>query len=119
ALGLSLFFLGSPPGIAERAAAELQRDFPGLRIGVHHGFFDKTPGSAENDAVVAQINRARPDILLIGFGMPLQEHWLRQNWAALDVGVTVTVGALFDYVAQVVPRAPRWITDHGFEWLAR
>lgn len=118
--GHSLFLLGAKPGVAEKAAAILAERWPGLTIaGAHHGYFDKTPGSAENGQVVAQINAARPGVLLVGFGMPAQEMWLDANWPNLTVNVALTVGALFDYVAEEVPRAPRWVTDNGLEWLAR
>ncbi len=118
--GLSLFFLGGRPGVAEKAAARLQRTFPGLRIlGAHHGYFDKTPGSAENEAVVREINAARPDVLLVGFGMPLQERWLMENWDRVAANVALTGGGLFDIVSGVLRRGPRWMTDHGLEWLAR
>lgn len=118
--GHSLFLLGARPGVAEKAAGILAERWPGLTIaGTHHGFFDKTPHSAENEQVLAQINAARPGVLLVGFGMPAQELWLDANWPDLTADVALTVGALFDYVAGEVPRAPRWITDNGLEWLGR
>lgn len=116
----SLYLLGAAPGVAERAAAALVKQTPGLRIaGVQHGYFDKSPASPENQAVLAEIKRLKPSLLLVGFGMPLQETWLAENWGKLDVNVALTVGALFDTLAGDIPRAPRWVTDHGFEWLAR
>lgn len=118
--GLSLFCLGARPGVAKKAAARLKERFPGLRIaGVHHGYFDHTPGSPENEAVVQQINAANPDILVVGFGMPLQEWWLKENWDRVDAGVAITLGAIFDYVSGELRRGPRVLTDNGFEWLAR
>lgn len=118
--GGSIYLLGAAPGVAERAAARLQKDLPGLRVaGVQHGYFDKTGDSAENQAVLAEINRLKPSLLLVGFGMPVQETWLAEHWERLDVNVALTVGALFDTLAGDIPRAPRWLTDHGLEWLAR
>jgi N-acetylglucosaminyldiphosphoundecaprenol N-acetyl-beta-D-mannosaminyltransferase len=118
--GFTLFFLGSRPGVADKAAARLRERFPNLRIaGTHHGYFDKTPGSAENEAVIQQINAARPHILFVGFGMPLQERWLADNWERLDVNVAFTCGALFDYVSGELRRSPKWMNDHGLEWLGR
>ncbi len=118
--GLSFFLLGSRPGVADKAAERLRERFPNLRIvGTHHGYFDKTPGSAENEAVIAQINAAKPNILFVGFGMPLQERWLEENWHRLDVNVAFTCGALFDYVSGELRRAPKWMNDHGLEWLGR
>lgn len=116
----SLFFLGSRPGIAEKAAAQLLKRYPRLNIvGVHHGFFDKTKGNLENEDVIQRINEASPDILVVGFGMPLQELWLNENWERLNVRVALTGGAVFDYVSGELPRAPQWMNDHGLEWLGR
>jgi len=116
----SVFMIGGQAGVTERVASEFKRRFPDLRIaGTHHGYFDKTPGSTENQAVIQAINAARPNILLVGFGMPTQERWLLDNWARLDVNVALTVGAAFDYLAGEVRRAPKWMTDHGLEWLGR
>ncbi|MBM4430039.1 MAG: WecB/TagA/CpsF family glycosyltransferase, partial [Chloroflexi bacterium] len=85
---LTLFFLGSRPGVAEEAAACLQGRFPALRVvGVHHGYFDKSPGSPDNESVVRAINTLRPNILVVGFGMPLQERWLLENWERVEVNV--------------------------------
>ncbi|BCX02595.1 MAG: UDP-N-acetyl-D-mannosaminuronic acid transferase [Candidatus Roseilinea sp.] len=118
---LSLYLLGGQPGIAERAADVLRRQYTSLAIaGVHHGHFDKRPNSHENCDVLAKIEAVRPDILLVGFGMPAQEYWLRDNWDRMPhVKVAITVGALFDYVSGNARRAPRWMTDHGLEWLGR
>jgi len=118
--GFSLFFLGARPGVAEEASARLRRSHPDLKIvGVRHGFFDHRVGSTENEAVVAEINAARPDVLFLGLGMPLQERWLMENHRRLDVGVALTGGAVFDYASGRLRRGPRLLTDNGFEWLAR
>jgi len=118
--GLTFFFVGSRPGVAAAAAVRLQAQFPTLKIvGTQHGEFDKTLGCVENDAVVRAINAARPNVLLVGFGMPLQEKWLLENWKRLDGNVALPVGAALDYMAGATPRGPRWMRDHGLEWLAR
>ena len=118
--GLSLFFLGARPGVAEKASARLKEKAPGLKItGVHHGYFDRTPEGAENEAVLRKINAASPDILVVGFGMPLQELWLKENWDRLNARVAITLGAIFDYVSGELRRGPPLLTDNGFEWLAR
>lgn len=117
---LSLFFLGARPGVAQKAAARLKERYPDLKIaGVHHGYFDSAPGKPENEAVLQEINAARPDLLLVGFGMPLQERWLMRNWDRIDARVALTGGAVFDYVSGELKRGPRILTDNGFEWLAR
>lgn len=118
--GLSLYFLGARPGVAEAAATRLRKRYPGLRIaGVRHGYFDPSPGSPENEAVVRGINASRPDVLVVGLGMPLQEWWLWQNHGRLDARVSMNLGAVFDYVSGDLRRGPRLLVDNGFEWLAR
>ncbi len=116
----ALFLLGARPGVAERAARNLQKKHPGLKIaGTHHGYFDKSGNQPENQQVIKLVNDAQPDILLVAFGMPLQELWLLENWDELHAGAAIPVGALFDYLAGEVRRPPRWMTDHGLEWFGR
>lgn len=118
--GLSMFLLGAKPGVVERAANALQQAAPGLKIvGTHHGYFDSSPASHEQHTLIGQINFLKPDILVVGFGMPLQEKWIDQNKDQLDTMVFIPVGAMFDYLAGETARAPRWMTDHGLEWLGR
>ena len=101
-------------------AATLQAGCRGLQIaGTQHGFFDKTPGNAENEAMIQAINDCQPNILLVGFGMPIQERWLYENWPRLKVNVAITCGALFEYLSGDLKRGPRWMTQNYLEWLAR
>jgi N-acetylglucosaminyldiphosphoundecaprenol N-acetyl-beta-D-mannosaminyltransferase len=116
----TFFFLGAKPGVAETAAARLQERYPGLKIvGIEHGYFDKSPNSPENRAVIRNINAVKPNFLLLGFGMPLQERWLMENWDAIDANIALTGGAVFDYISGELRRAPTWVTNYGFEWLGR
>ena len=118
--GYSLFLLGNPPGVPDRAFAQLQARYPRLQLaGVQHGYFNHTAGHPENEAVIQKINAAHPDILLVGFGMPEQERWLQANWPRLKANITLTCGALFEYMASDLKRGPHWMTDHYLEWLAR
>ncbi len=117
---LSLYFLGTRCDVIENAAQVYRARFPGLRIvGCHDGYFDKSAASPANVALVEEINRLHPDILVVGLGMPLQEQWILENWEHLEVKVAVPVGAMFDFIAGETLRAPRWVTDHGLEWLSR
>ena len=118
--GFSLFFLGARPGVAEKAARRLEYRFPKLRIaGAEHGYFERTLGSPENEAIIKRINAVRPDVLLVGFGMPVQEFWLAENWEKVDANVALTGGAVFDYVSGELRRGPRFLTDRGLESVAR
>jgi N-acetylglucosaminyldiphosphoundecaprenol N-acetyl-beta-D-mannosaminyltransferase len=117
---LTLYLLGAKPGVADQAARVLAAAVPGaIVVGTHHGYFDKSPSSAEQLALVAEINALHPHILVIGFGMPIQERWILENRSRLNVGVLLPVGAMFDYVTGTTSRAPRWMTENGLEWLGR
>ena len=117
---LSLYLLGSRPGVAEAAAARLRDRHLGLRIaGTHHGYFDHTAGGEASLDVIAQINAARPDLVLVGFGMPLQESWIAAHRGSIEAAVVLSAGAAFDYVSGQLRRPPRWMTGYGLEWLGR
>ena len=118
--GLSFFFLGARPGVADKCSESLRERFPKLKVvGTHHGYFDKTPACEATEEVIKLINSAQPDILVVGFGMPAQERWLLENWERINAYIALPVGAMFDYLTGEVPRAPRWMTEHGLEWLGR
>lgn len=118
--GYTLFFLGAKPGVADKAAEKLQERYPNLRIvGTHDGYFDKSIESSENQEVIKKINARKPNILIMGMGMPLQERWLVENWDEIDANVALTGGAVFDYLSGDLKRAPRWMTENGLEWLGR
>jgi N-acetylglucosaminyldiphosphoundecaprenol N-acetyl-beta-D-mannosaminyltransferase len=112
----SIYLLGAARDVVTRAAAALKAREPDVRIaGIRDGYFAKQ--GPENDQVVAEINRARPNILLVGFGMPVQEQWVRDNAHRLDVNVIMVVGGFFDRLSGEVPWTPRWMTDNGLEWV--
>jgi exopolysaccharide biosynthesis WecB/TagA/CpsF family protein len=111
-----LYFLGCEPGVAEAAAEQLLNKFPKLKIvGTQHGYFTE----AEEQSIISEINNTKPDILLVGFGVPQQEKWLAKNLQKLQVPVAWGVGALLEYYALKTPRAPRWMRQSGLEWLFR
>jgi N-acetylglucosaminyldiphosphoundecaprenol N-acetyl-beta-D-mannosaminyltransferase len=115
--GYRLFFLGGEKGVAEKAALELERKYPGLEIaGCHHGYLQLDRDGPE---LVEMINQSRTDILLVGFGTPLQEKLIFQHRTNLKVPVIWAVGALFDFASGKTPRAPQWMLNHGLEWLYR
>ena len=117
--GWRVFYLGHAPGVAERAATRIRAEFPGVTLQVRDGFFDATPGSPENAAVVAEIEAFRPGVLLVGMGMPRQELWIHRNRSALPPCAMLPVGAAFDYEAGVQVQAPRWMGRLGIEWAFR
>ena len=110
----SVFLLGAKPGIAEKAAENMEKAYPGLRIaGTQDGYFkDDTP-------VIDKINEASPDFLLVCLGAPKQELWMAKNEKKLNVGFMAGLGGTLDVFAGVVKRAPKRWQDSGFEWLYR
>ena len=116
--GKSLYLLGSDPGSAADAAAELRRWYPRLQIcATHHGYFELD--SPHSERVLEHISDHRPDILLVGMGTPQQELWVSRCFDRLETKVVWTVGALFDYLSGRTPRAPHWMSDNGLEWIFR
>jgi N-acetylglucosaminyldiphosphoundecaprenol N-acetyl-beta-D-mannosaminyltransferase len=112
-----LFYLGSKPGVADKGANILRERFPGLRINVAHGYFD--PAKEENESVLEEIRAFSPDVLMIGMGMPRQEHWIVNNLSHLGSAVLLPCGAAIDYVTGEIPTPPRWAGRWGLEWLYR
>jgi N-acetylglucosaminyldiphosphoundecaprenol N-acetyl-beta-D-mannosaminyltransferase len=118
--GWRVFNLGSPRQVAEKGAAQLRKLYPALQIEVSDGYFDARRDSDENEALVARINAYRPDLLMVGMGMPRQEFWTQENFARLKAHVILSSnGAAFEYVAGAVPTPPRWAGRIGLEWIFR
>jgi anti-anti-sigma factor len=73
----------------------------------------------DNDGIVAMINRAAPDILLISLGSPKQENWMSMNFAKLNVPIIIGVGGTIDFLSGSIPRAPEWMKTLSLEWIWR
>ena len=114
-----IFYLGSKPGVAECGAEILRKEFPGLQIMNADGYFDATAGSAENQKILQSINAYQPNVLMVGMGMPRQEHWILDNLESIHANVILTCGACIDYIAGEIPTPPRLMGRLGLEWLYR
>ena len=113
-LGKSVFLLGGRKGVAESCAEKLARDFPGISIaGLHSGYF------SDDAEIIKSIQRVRPDLLLVGMGVPLQEKWIDRWIDSLPVRLAIGVGAFFDFYSGAVARAPIWMRRIRMEWLYR
>jgi len=112
----SVYFLGAAPGVAEDAAAKMQEKYPGLKVcGSYHGYFD----DADNDHIIAEINAATADVVLVGLGFPRQERWIFQHKNLIDAKIMIGVGGSFDVLSGRLRRAPRVFQKLGLEWLYR
>ena len=117
--GYRVFLLGAREGVAKKAARRLMRRYRGLKIcGTHHGYFKKS--GEENDAVLKKITSCAPDLLIVCFGFPLQEAWVRANLKKLaSTRVALCLGGALDVWSGNIRRAPRCVSKLGFEWLWR
>jgi N-acetylglucosaminyldiphosphoundecaprenol N-acetyl-beta-D-mannosaminyltransferase len=99
--------------------ANLGRDHPGLQIVGGHSPPHREPTAADDDEAVERINRDSPDVVWVGLGMPKQERWMARLRPRLEAPVLCGVGAAFDFHADRVAQAPRWMQDRGLEWAYR
>jgi len=113
---VSFFILGGEPGVAEMAAVNIISEYGKVNIkGYAHGYFKPE----EEDSLIEEINRANPDILLVGLGSPKQEFWIFNNMYRLKCRVCIGVGGSIDIFAGKVTLTPEFIRKAGFEWLDR
>ena len=116
--GLTLYFMGAREGVAAKAADILRQRHPQLQIvGTSSPYWK--PGQAMDQAVLDEIKQLKPDILLVAFGNPKQELWIKEYGQEVGVPVMIGVGASLDFVAGTVKRAPTWMQKTGLEWLGR
>lgn len=112
--GQSVFLFGAKPGVAEAAAENIERDFPGIKIaGTNDGYF------TNDGPIIEKINQARPDLMLVCLGAPKQEKWMHDHAAMLDVGLMIGAGGSLDVFAGAAERAPEKWQKAGLEWLYR
>lgn len=117
--GYRNFYYGGGEGVADELAEVLQRRHPGLVVAgtLTPPFRPLSP--AEDDAIVARINAARPDIVWVGLSTPKQERWMAAHLHRLDAPVLAGVGAAFDFLSGRKSQAPGWMQRNGLEWLFR
>lgn len=114
--GMSVFLIGGTPGTADAAAQRLCLDIPGLRIaGTRDGF----AGAARPEEAIDEINASGADIVLVAMGVPQQELWIDEHRHLIDAPLVLGVGALFDFLAGNVRRAPAWVRRRRMEWAWR
>ncbi len=116
--GYTMFFLGATAQNVNEAVQNVRARFPRIRIlGSHHGYFEKE--GRESDDVVDLIRQAKPNVLVVGFGMPVQEFWIEENFSRLSANVILPAGSMIDYTAGRKGLAPEWMATNGMEWLYR
>lgn len=118
--GYKMFFLGAAEGVAEKAAKNLSDRYRGLQIvGTYSPPFGFEENIEEIEKIKVMIKRANPHILVVGLGCPKQEKFMYHYSKELGVPISFGFGASFDFEAGNIKRAPKWMANHGFEWLFR
>lgn len=113
---LKVAMLGARPDVLQSATDEFSRKLPWHSfVSVSDGYFDKD--NCEN--VLAQLAKIKPDIVLVAMGSPTQELWIKENIRPEHGKVVFSVGGLFDFVSDTIPRAPPIVRTLRCEWMFR
>ncbi|MFC2141480.1 WecB/TagA/CpsF family glycosyltransferase [Acidobacteriota bacterium] len=118
--GYRIFLLGSTNEVLDAMSQNLIKEYPELNIaGIYSPPYKDRFSEEDNQLMIRTIHAAQPDVLWVGLTAPKQEKWIRDNLDRLEVPVAIGVGAVFDFVAGKVKRAPSWMQRLGLEWLHR
>lgn len=116
----TVMFMGSSEKVLDLIVKRTAEVYPHLKIVTYSPPYKPEFSEEENKAIIDAINAADPDLLWIGMTAPKQEKWTFSHWEELDIHCHVgTIGAVFDFFAGTVERAPMWWQRHGLEWLYR
>jgi N-acetylglucosaminyldiphosphoundecaprenol N-acetyl-beta-D-mannosaminyltransferase len=116
---LAVYFFGGPDGVAEKAGRRLARGGQGL---VCVGYDSPGFGSVEEmsgEETIRRINASNADLLVVSLGARKGQAWIERNRPRLNVPVVSHLGAVVDFGAGTVRRAPAWMQRAGLEWLWR
>ena len=117
---LTVMFMGSSQKVLDLIVKRAAVDYPHLKVVTYSPPYKPEFSDEDNKAIIDAINAANPDLLWIGMTAPKQEKWTYSHWKELDIHCHVgTIGAVFDFFAGTVERAPMWWQEHGLEWLYR
>ena len=116
-----VFLLGAKPGIAQQAMERINaRVGSQIVVGAHSPSMNFVNDEAEIADALRRINESGATVLIVGLGAPKQEIWMDRYRSAMPgIKIMMGVGATIDYEADVVDRAPRWMTRNGLEWVYR
>lgn len=117
---LTVMFMGSSQKVLDLIVKRAAKVYPHLKVVTYSPPYKPEFSDEENKAIIDAINAANPDLLWIGMTAPKQEKWTYSHWDELNIHCHVgTIGAVFDFFAGTVERAPVWWQRHGLEWLYR
>ena len=115
-----VMFMGSSEKVLSIIKEKAASDYPALEVVTFSPPYKPAFSDEDNAAIIKAINEANPDLLWIGMTAPKQEKWAYEHWNKLDIRCHVgTIGAVFDFYAGTIRRAPLWMQNHSLEWLYR
>jgi N-acetylglucosaminyldiphosphoundecaprenol N-acetyl-beta-D-mannosaminyltransferase len=118
--GYTMFFLGAAEGVAAKAAENLMQRYAELKVvGTYSPPLGFEQNTEEMNKIEEIIKEANPHILIVGLGCPKQELFIFHNREKLGVPISLGLGASLDFEAGNIKRAPKWMSEHGLEWLYR
>lgn len=118
--GGTCFFMGSSEKVLKLIREKGKTVYPNIRIETYSPPYKPEFSEAENREIIEAINRANPDLLWIGMTAPKQKKWAYRHWNELHIHCHCgTIGAVFDFFAGTMERAPMWWQEHSLEWLYR
>lgn len=118
--GGKCFFMGSSEKVLSLIKQQAAKDYPQIQVETYSPPYKPEFTDEDNAAIVNAINEANPDLLWIGMTAPKQEKWAYQHWNELNIHCHCgTIGAVFDFYAGTIKRAPLWWQEHSLEWLYR
>jgi len=117
--GYRIYLLGGRDGVGERAATSLREMYPDVNIVGHYAPPLVDLEHMDHFDTLERIRAAKPDILMVAFGNPKQEKWIRMHSRSLGVPVSIGIGGSMDMLVGDVQRAPVWMQRIGLEWLGR
>jgi len=118
-VGGRCFYLGASQAVLDRIQQKLHEQFPRVQVGTYTPPYAAEFTEEQNRQMVQAVNVFQPDVLFVGMTAPKQEKWVRRNKSLLQARVVCAIGGAFDFYAETVPRAPKWMIRHGLEWLYR
>ena len=118
--GGTCFFLGSSEAVLAKIRERCAAEYPNIKVKTYSPPYKDVFSEEDNKAMIAAVNEASPDLLWIGMTAPKQEKWAYAHWPELDIHCHCgTIGAVFDFYAGTLKRAPLWMQKAGLEWLYR
>ncbi|MCQ2199399.1 MAG: WecB/TagA/CpsF family glycosyltransferase [Paludibacteraceae bacterium] len=118
--GGKCFFMGSSENVLARIRENAKTFYPNIEVETYSPPYKPEFSEDDNVAIITAINNANPDLLWIGMTAPKQEKWAYSHWKELDIHCHCgTIGAVFDFFAGTLKRAPVAWQDNSMEWFYR